>query len=91
MFGIGATKVVSGAPVVSGAAVVGTAGGIKVVPAAALAPVQIVPSNPYHPDKVMFKVLSAKNITTSRMKTASTWQASEAQASPGLAASHAVA
>jgi len=83
--------VVSGAAVVVGpwAAVVGTTGGTKVVPAA-LAPVQTAPSNPYHPDKVMFKVLSAKKRTTSRMKTASTWQAWIAQLSPGLAVVHSV-
>jgi len=78
--------VVAAAAVVGGAPVVAATGGFKVVPAA-LAPVQMVPSNPYHPDKVMFKVLSARNRTTSRMKTASTWQASAAQAS-ALTAAH---
>ena len=62
---------VAAAAVVGAFKVVAGTGGAKVV-APLLAPVQIVPSNPYHPDKVIFKVLSAKKRTTFRMKTAST-------------------
>merc|ERR1712127_24614 len=90
--GIGTAVVAAGSVVTTSGAPVVAASGAPVVPRERPEESrQAEPSNPYQPERVMLSVLSARKLTTCRMKTASTWQALMAQSSPGLAAAHVAA
>merc|ERR1712166_1513125 len=90
--GIGTAVVAAGSVVTTAGAPVVAASGAPVVPRERPEESrQAEPSNPYQPERVMLSVLSARKLTTCRMKTASTWQALMAQSSPALAAAHVAA